>query len=88
MKITQDNYLDLQNLLVNELFGGPILFIIVATIIIAYHAIRYRIPIEAIIGLEILVIVFAISYTLFGWILVLSLVGFGVYALFSKTIKR
>lgn len=90
MTITQQNYLDIGNLLINELFGDVILFILVGLAIIVWASIRNRIPHTAMIGLMIIWVglVTGYYYNSLLWMLALLVVGLLVYVLFTKVVKK
>ena len=46
MTVTQDNYLDFGNLLMNEIIGSTFLFIMLGLVVIGYVTLRYRLSIE------------------------------------------
>lgn len=89
MTITPDNYLDLGNLLLNELFGDIGIFLIIGMISITYTAIKYRIPAGGIVLLNILFAVSVISY-LYNpliWMILLLISGLLTYFLIGKIFR-
>lgn len=92
MTITPDNYLDIGNLVINELFGGSLLFWMVGAALIAYFGVKYHVPLEAtyvfIIILSVVALIYDYSTTLLIWMLILLSVGVIIYPFISRLIKR
>lgn len=90
MTITQANYLDLAGLLIWEVFGSPILFMIVACIFVTWLGVKYALPLEVILSFIVLVIAATIgyAYNAFAWSLLIIFVAFGIYSLYVKIFRR
>ena len=88
--ITENNYLDLGNLLINELIGSVPLTIIIGLAVLIWWGVRERLDIQAIFALCILWVglVTAYAYNQFALMIVLFLVGLTVYGTWAKIIKR
>lgn len=90
MTITQDNYLDLGNLFINEFFGGPETAILVILVVIAFFGLKYRLPAEAIAALMAVAVSAIIAYSYFAvaWIIILLLAGIMIYVIFAKMVNK
>lgn len=90
MTITQQNYLDIPNLLINELVGDIGLFIILGLIVVTYFAVKNSMPYQVIIFNAILFVGLVTSY-LFNsllWMLTLMVIGISVYTFLPKLMNR
>lgn len=90
MTITEDNYLDLGNLLINELIGSVGLTIVLGIVLIIYLGVRERLDVQAIIALCFLWVCLVTAYVYNAFLLVVAvlIVAIYVYASWSKIIKR
>lgn len=90
MTITQQNYLSLENLFVNELFGNIIVFTIFALLAVNYYSVKNRLPTEAIIALNFLVISASMSIALnsFVWMIILFVISIVIYSLLARIFNR
>ena len=90
MTITENNYLDLGNLIINELIGSVSLTIIIGIILIVFFGVRERLDIQAIVALCVLWtgLITAYSYNSFLLMLVIFIVAIGIYSMWPKIIKR
>lgn len=90
MTITQDNYLDLGNLLIYELFGSAALFVIIGMVIITYQAVKRRYSIGVIVAMNAVFAFAVVSYVYNPLITMLTLlvVGIPIFLLYSKLIKK
>jgi hypothetical protein len=90
MTITQDNYLDLRNLLINELFGDAVLFTVAGMIVLTYLCVEYRLPARSIAVLNGLWIAFVISYffNMLAWMIMLIVFAVMIYKEFSNLVQR
>ena len=89
MTITEDNYLDLANLIINELIGSVPLTIVLGLILIVYFGVRERLDIQAIVALCVLWtgLITAYAYNAFLLMLVIFVVAIAIYAMWPKIIK-
>lgn len=87
--ITEANYLDLWNLLVYEFIGSAVLFTIIGLVVIAYFALRFRIPVNATIGFLILFIgvVLSVVFNTFLWAITLFIIGIIIYSYWPKIVR-
>lgn len=87
----QNNFLDLEQILVNELFGGLTLFIIVALLIILLVAVKTRIPFSAISILLCLFIFILFAHfmeeVLILYVFAILYIGVLLYYTISKAMK-
>lgn len=84
------NYLDLWDVLVNELFGGVWIFIFVGLAILFYVVMRARMPDELFIvfGSLFLIIIYATTESLLIlWIFIVLIVGLIFYYKVSKAFR-
>lgn len=90
MTITQANYLDIGNLLINELFGDVTLFIIVGIVVIGIISVKNNIPATVTAFFTLLWVAFIVSYyyNAFIWMLVVIFVGILIYAFWPKIWRR
>lgn len=90
MTISEDNFLDLANLLINEIVGSPILFIVVGLALINYYFVKNNFPVQVNLFGSILFIGLVTSYiyNAFLWMIILFVVSVIVYSLFPKVFKR
>ena len=88
--ITQDNYLDVGNLLINEIVGSAVLFSILGLIFIAYLGVKNRLPVQVTMILMFLFVGLTMSYVYnsFVWIVAVFIVGLIIYMLWAKVWKR
>jgi len=88
--ITPQNYLDLGNIIFNELFGSVILALFVGITVIAYLSLQHRAPIEVTITLIIAFCLMVIGYAYDVLLLALIVLFIGVlgYVSMSKVVKR
>lgn len=90
MSITEENFLDLGNLFINEIFGGATLFIIVGLAAINYLGVKNNLPFQVNLLNSLLFIGLVTSYiyNAFLWMIGLFIIGFIVYAIYPKMFKR
>lgn len=90
MTITQDNYLDVPNLLINELFGDVTLFILFGLIGITWWCVKNRVPSNVIVAIDVLFVAAVISYAYnaFIWAIVLFILGILVYGIYHRIYNR
>lgn len=90
MTITQDNYLDLGNLLIYELVGSVGLFLLLGWIFITYYGVSRRVPLNAIIGMNMLFtfMVLSYQYNVLWLMLILLILGGIIYLLYARVFKR
>lgn len=83
---------DLQSVLVNELVGSVVLFVILGLIGVVWFGTKYNVPfgasfLLAMIFLMVIVVAYAQSYPLI-WVLVITVVGLVFYVMMAKVMKR
>lgn len=85
-----NNFLDLWDIFVNELFGNVWLFIVVALVIIWYLAAKHKLSTEASLVLSVLFlsIIFARSNLIILWVFIVLGVGAMFYYFYQKTIRQ
>jgi len=90
MTITQDNYLDVFNLFINEFVGDVFLFLIIGLVLIGFLALKFRLPIEVVVFVVLVFIGGVMSYVFnsLAWMLILIIVGGIIYSLLPKLISR
>lgn len=88
--ITQANYLDIGNLLINELVGSVWLFIAIAIILVIYAGVKYSFDLKTT-GALIMVVGLGISgyyYQQEVLVIMALIVSFIIYLVMSKIINR
>jgi len=90
LSITQSNYLDIGNLLVNELVGSVTLTILLGLIWIAFIGAKYRFPavVTVVIGFVWAGFVLTIAFNNLLWILYTLLLATLIYLLYAKVFKK
>ncbi len=90
MTITQDNWLDFSNLLVNEVFGDVLLFLMAGMFLIAWIGVRERLPVMAtsVFILLFVAMVVSIYFNAFVWALLLLAFGVFIYVRLADTFTR
>lgn len=90
MTITENNWMDIGNTLINEVIGSAGLFIVIGLIIINYFGVKNNLPIQINLVLSFLFIGMTISYVYNAlvWMIRLFMAGIIIYALFPKFFKR
>ena len=88
--ISESNFLDLGNLFIFELFGAPVLFVIVGLAVLNYHLVKQSFPFQVNVVASFLWIGLVTSYiyNAFLWMLGLFVIGLVIYGLYTKIIKR
>jgi len=90
MTITQFNYLDLHNLIVNELFGGPEIATIFGLIIITYFLIRRGVTIDMIVFIDFsfIVVMMIGEWNPIVWLMFILPLGIIFYRQLAKLVKQ
>lgn len=90
MTITQDNYLNLGHLLVNELFGGATLLILVGWALITYYGVKNNAPFQVQIMLVLAWAgaVLSFAYNALIWMVGLLFLALIIYASFPKLFRE
>lgn len=90
MTITQNNYLDIGNLIVNEFVGSVTLTIIIGLVWITYIAAKYRFPAVVTVAISLLWagFVVTIAYNNILWLLMMLVLATLIYLLYAKVFKR
>ena len=90
MAIDESNYLNLWDVLVNELIGDPVLAFIVGLILIFLVTIRYKIPEEVVTLFALLwgAAFFAETGLRLIWVMIGLIVGLTFYYMINKKINR
>lgn len=90
MTISESNWLDIGNLVINEIVGSTTLFIVLGLALLNYHLVNRSVPIQVNFMLSFLFIGMVISYqyNAFVWSIGLLVVGVIIYSLFPKFFKR
>ncbi len=88
--ITQANYLDVGNLLINELFGSVALFIVVGIAILTYLGVKFTLPFQVTLFVIFLFVGLITSYVFNSllWMLALFVVGVAIYSFMPKLFRR
>jgi hypothetical protein len=89
MTITQNNYLDPANLIINELFGDVGLFIVVGLAVMTWYGVKNHLPYEVILVCDFLFVglVTAYYYTPIAWIVSLFVLGIIIYFALPKIVN-
>lgn len=88
--INQFNWLDLGNLIINELFGNVWLFFLFVSLLFAWFSVKYNVSSDVLIGLFVL-FGFSVAFYFYAqlWVLVVGILfSFTVYGLLAKFIGR
>lgn len=90
MTITEDNFLDLGNLFINEIVGSTSLFIIIGLIVINYYGVRSSLPFQVNMVNSFLWagLIMSYVYNELLWMLSLFVIAIIFYALYPKLFKR
>lgn len=90
MTITYNNWLGLDQILINDVIGSVTLAYILALVFVVYFGVKNNMPVPAIGGILLLVSGLFLSYSLNSLVLAVIglIVGVGFYAGISKLITR
>jgi hypothetical protein len=90
MTITEANFLDIGNLLINEIVGSVALFIIIGLIVINYYGVKSSLPFQVNLVNSFMWsgLVISYAYNELVWMLSLFVIAIIFYALYPKLFKR
>lgn len=88
--ITQQNYLDVGNLLINEIIGSVWLFLAIAIIILIFYSVKHSFDLKTMLALMFVTSIGTIGYYFQQEVLVIAglVFAFIVYMSWSKVISR
>ena len=84
-----NNYLDLWNIFANELIGDPMLFVILAVILMWFLCIKFKMPYQLpiLFAILLLAIFFEATSILIIWVFVVLIVGLLFYYALNRGIR-
>lgn len=85
-----NNYLDLRQFFINDLFGDYWLFIIVGVFLIVYACTKYQVSTHATLALVLffLTVCLIAAYTELIWVFVVFVAGMGFYVMIARALRR
>jgi hypothetical protein len=90
MSVTPDNFLNIVNILVNEVFGDIIFALLVGLIFITYTCVKNNLPIKTTLALNVIFAMFVVSlyYDAFIIALIILVIGLIIVIGYQRLIRE